>query len=357
MRVTDRAPVDAVKTRLWNPSDVIRLLGLSAGRREGTRFWVSCPWHSERSPSCALQVRGGVLLAYCHACNAGGDVLSLIAASNDIDITRDLPRVLEEGARLANIDLERLPFAPAAPRPIPRSPLPPVALVRVLWDTCIPVSGDTAVTEWIRDVRGLDPEVVDRYGLARALPEGAVVPQWARYRGSADRARPWSELVYRAIVPMYDEAGELRSVRARAIAQPPDNGPKALPPSGFTVKGVVMMDQLAKSVFASGCWPSDARRVVIVAEGEPDFLTWATQGTGTHADAVIGLGGAGAWSAGLAARVPNGSTIAIWTDNDKAGDSYAEEIATSLRGRCEVRESFPEERRTRRTTTMKRRAA
>jgi hypothetical protein len=360
VRDTNRAAACAVKTRLNDPDEVILRLDLGVGRREGGRVWILCPWHAERTASCALQVRGGVLLAYCHGCGTGGDVLSLVAISRGLDVKRDFPRVLEEGARLANLDINRLQSAPPAPRRAPRPPertLPPVDEVRAFWDACTPVNDDAAVAEWIRDARGLIPEAVDCYGLARALPQDAVVPRWARFCGSADHARSWSDLGYRAIVPMYDEAGELRSVRARAIVRLPGKAPKALPPSGFAAKGLVMMDPLAKIVFATGCWPWDARRVVTVTEGEPDFLTWASQGTGARANAVIGLGGSGAWTAALAARIPDGSTIAIWTDNDSAGDRYAEEIAASLFGRCDVRETSRKERQARRTTTMKRKAA
>jgi CHC2-type zinc finger protein/Toprim domain-containing protein len=356
----NRAAVDAVKARLNDVDDVIQLLDLVVERREGGRVWILCPWHSERTASCSLQVRRGVLLAHCFGCSVGGDVLALVAASHGLDIKRDFPRVLEQGARLANVDINRLQSAPPAPRRAPRPPelgFPPVDEVRALWDACTPVSDDAAVAEWIRDARGLIPKAVDCYGLARALPQAAVVPRWARYRGSAEHARSWPDLGYRAIVPMYDEAGELRSVRARAIVQPPNKEPKVVPPRGFAAKGLLMMDPLAKIVFATGCWPWDSRRVVAVAEGEPDFLTLASQGTGARADAVIGISGSGAWTNALAARIPDGSTIAIWTDNDSAGDAYADEIAASLGARCDVRESFHDERQARRTTTTKRRTA
>jgi len=41
----------------------------------------------------------------------------------------------------------------------------------------------------------------------------------------------------------------------------------------------------------------------------------------------------GSWSAAIAARIPNGSHVVIATDNDAAGDKYAEIIAASLSGR------------------------
>lgn len=51
-------------------------------------------------------------------------------------------------------------------------------------------------------------------GLAPALPVGVTGPRWASYRGEAEAHAPWAVRGYCVIVPMYDAAGELRSVRA-----------------------------------------------------------------------------------------------------------------------------------------------
>jgi len=41
---------------------------------------VLCPWHTDTNPSCAIQVRDGVVRARCYACGGSGDVLDLAAA-------------------------------------------------------------------------------------------------------------------------------------------------------------------------------------------------------------------------------------------------------------------------------------
>ena len=53
---------------------------------------------------------------------------------------------------------------------------------------------------------------------------------------------------------------------------------------------------------------------------------------------------AGSWSNALAARIPTGTRVAIRTDHDDngAGDRYAELIARSLAGRCELRRTRKE---------------
>jgi hypothetical protein len=228
--------------------------------------------------------------------------------------------------------------------------------VRALWDACRPCCADADIAAWLRS-RVVDPALVDRLGLARALPSGLAGPRWASYRGQAAAPARWAALGYRVIVPMYDAAGDLRSVRARYIGPSGDDLPKALPPSGYGCKGLVMACPLAAIMLAVAGWPWWAERRVVIAEGEPDFLTWATRGELPRKLAVLGVGGSGQWTEALADRIPNESNVIIRTDPDDAGDAYAAEIVASLRGRCRTYESDPHGRAQRRRAKAERDAA
>ncbi len=337
----DRTIVDTIKTRLTDPQTFLAALGIRT-KREASRVRLECPWCGSRS-GCYADTRQGVILARCHGCSEGGDAFAILAAVRGLDSQRDFPALRDELAGLASVDAERAQVRPMRPaRPLP---LPPRREVKALWDACLPCAADPEVSAWLAS-RGLDPDRVDVYRLARSLPEGVEVPRWASYRGDAEHARPWSEIGYRCVIPLYDEAGELRSVRARAVR--PVDGGKSTAPSGFTTKGVLMLCPCAKVTFAIDCWEWFARREVVITEGEPDFLTWASHGEGARDVAVIGLPGAGAWTPALAARIPSGSKVSIRTDNDRAGDGYAKTIADDLRDRCEVWETHAAERAERR---------
>jgi hypothetical protein len=93
----------AVRAALADPRDVARALGLEEGaRREGAGgLVVRCPVHGDRSPSLSLQVRGGTLSARCWTCQAGGDLLWLVAAVERLDVRRDFAEVLKRAAELA----------------------------------------------------------------------------------------------------------------------------------------------------------------------------------------------------------------------------------------------------------------
>ena len=173
------------------------------------------------------------------------------------------------------------------------------------------------------------------FDLARALPEQFAWPNWL--------TRSVPEL-YQLVVPVYDSIGVLRSLRFRAVRDP-GKAPKSLPPRGYDLGGLVMADPLGIALLRGRRedegmkWDGRA----VIAEGEPDFLSFASDENrrkqavasgSTHA--VFGVV-SGSWSTGVAERIPAGSVVAVWTHLDAKGDSYAETIRKSLAGRCEVR--------------------
>jgi hypothetical protein len=198
---------------------------------------------------------------------------------------------------------------------------------------------DDGAAKWCAS-RGLDGYAIEDRNLARALPPGASLPRWAAYKGERDRARPWTETGHRLLVPAFDDRGAMRSVRASRIEGEEDT-PKRLPPSGHRAGGLVLADPLARLVLAGEereAWPTPLR--IIVCEGEPDFLTWATRFSNADQDApaVIGVLG-GAWTAEHAARIPDGAEVLIDTHHDEAGDRYGAEVWRSLSARCTVTRS------------------
>lgn len=358
--------VQAIRAALADPRRVVEAFQLARGaQRYGSGILVLCPWHSERSPSCSVHRGGdGTIAVRCHSCGATGDLFSLRAAQRGLDPRKDFRLLLEELAQLAGVTLIRpgdrvnvtapMPAAPPPPPPEGRD-YPPADDVHDLLDRCGPCAKDPAVSAWIRS-RHLVPEDVDRGGLAFALPLDVELPTWARYRGKRPAAEPWNVLGYRLIFPLRDHLGRVRSVRARAIVT--GLQPKALPPAGHKVKGLVLADALAAVVLQAKGWPGATDRAahglpagqLVIAEGEPDFLTWATaDGALNRRDfAVMGIQGSGSWSAELGEAIPDRSEVIAWTDPDDAGDRYADELAASMAGRVLFRVTDPAGREQRR---------
>lgn len=142
---------------------------------------------------------------------------------------------------------------------------------------------------------------------------------------------------------LYDEQGALGSLRSRRICDGPPEF-KVLAPAGYACGGLVMADPLARLMLAGSDLADDTPAAelvrdvgVWVAEGDADFLTLATRFSDAREDApaVVGIF-AGVWTRAIAARVPTGTSITIWTDLDGAGASYVRTIARTLRY-CPVR--------------------
>lgn len=336
-RGNDQPDAAELRQVLVDASEVCRQLGLAEGARAQPRgLLIRCPWHEDRHPSCSVRIADdGTLGVHCFACDAGGDVFALVAAAHGIDVRKDFPLVLARAAEMAGLGTSHHPTPPrrASKRRAPVASFPPVDEVGRLWDACLRVGDDAEVTAWLLS-RALDPETVEGLDLARALPVGYPLPPWACFRGES-----WTEAGFRCLLPMFDAEGNLRSLRARRVAgvEPP----KSVAPASHILSGLVMADGLGRTILSRGrrpdLWPENTPLRIIIVEGEPDHLTWATRFAETDATAPAGIGiVAGCWTDGLAARMPNGSRVIIRTDHDEVGERYAREICNSLMSRCTV---------------------
>jgi hypothetical protein len=286
---------------------------------------------------------------HCFGCDFRGDALHLVAAVRGLDVRRhfadvvrataevahrwDVVHELDSSARFSETARHN-PRRPNPRREEPRPPTyPPEREVVALWRACRPCADDRDVSATLEH-RALPVDIVDVLGLARALPMDAETPAWARFRGHRAGSVPWTQTGHRLVLPVYDRDGRMPSLRAWCVADGDD--PKRLPPAGFCATGLVLACPGGAALLAGRRVPAEPARVVIV-EGEPDFLTWATRFSDAADDppAVFGVV-AGSWSNDVAARIPEGSRVVVRTHHDLAGDGYAQKICVSLARRCTV---------------------
>ncbi len=340
------APSWIATTNAYGAAQVGQAFGLAYRERPRPGSLSPCPACGELRRGSGDR-RGPVGLTrngqgwHCHRCDASGSAIDLAA----LVTLGHLPADRDEWARVRSACAERgLADAPGCPagarRPLPppqppAAPLrPPRAEVAALWRAGLPVGDDPEVSGWLAS-RGIDPgDVADR-DLALAIPNGAELPRWATIRGES-----WTALGYRLAIPMYDAAGRLTAIRARAVR--PVDGPKSVAPAGYEVVALTLADPLAR-LWLSGLSLGDgspsaaqvARVGLVIAEGEPDWLTWATRYSDADESAPAVLGFiAGGWTAELAAKVPDGTAVTIATHRDRAGDGYAAQIVESFAGRA-----------------------
>ena len=228
----------------------------------------------------------------------------------------------------------------------PNQPLigyPPPNELAALWGACVPCGLDDEVSALLAR-HGLCAEWVDDFHLARALLPTVSLPAWASFR----RARPsrvsWIESGHRLLVPIVDALGRMRSVRAWCVRDCDVDDPKRVSPAGYAYRHLVLACGQGVALL-SGRWEElggQPRPRVVITQGEPDFLTWATRSSDADETAPIVLGVlAGAWSDDFARRIPDGARVFVRTHHDAAGDACAEAIWRSLEGRAAVHRSRP----------------
>lgn len=329
--------VPEIRRALNDPKALCEALGLIGGprtfeRQAGGGVIVRCPWHEENTPSCSVRVaKDGTIAVKCFGCDRGSDALGLVAAARGLSMRgpgfRD---VLVEAARLAGLwqtvaALEGGEPLPPPALPAPRAEQAPEATrgypedAERVWGILERITDVGICAEYLTG-RGINPELVEANDLARAIPDAGPLPAWARYRGAS-----WRETGHRIIVPMWDSAGVLQSVRAWRVTE--SDGPKRLPPGGHRASGLVLADSVAQAWLAGQLEP----KVVVIAEGEPDGLVNMCLNCDAQTAVISVI--SGSWGPDFAARVPIGAKVIIRTHLDDAGNRYATEIESSLRRR------------------------
>jgi hypothetical protein len=308
--------------------------------------WGACPAcdatrASRKDPRAPIRLTPGLGLWFCNACQLGGSVVDLISFAIAGRAMRGQGSAEPVRAWAASRGLlpqephehRQVRQRPSARRsavvPVVQGNFPPASEVAEVWRACRPVGEDADVVAAL-EARRIPVSVVEDRDLARALPEAWGLPPWCK----GWRAR------HRLVLPLYGADGELKSLRGRAVNK--DAVAKSLAPAGFTTRGLVFADSLARQILASGAVPHwlarPAELRIIIDEGGPAWLALcADLPERDVSTACMAIPGSGAWTAELASRIPTGCKVVIGTDDDPAGDKYAAMLNAQLGGRCEVR--------------------
>lgn len=324
-----------VRNRLLDPWTLISSLGLGAkAKKTGGGYAIRCPNHDDSDPSCTVRIgNDGTIAVHCFTCGPdfSGDALRLIAKVRGLNekSADEFKQILTEGAEIAGDLLladeimsgkRNESRAPApVPEKIPEKSYPPQQEVLDMWTCAHPVeSAPAAVT--LLESRAIPTASLARIDCARVLPPGCRLPPWAVFGG-----RPWSSSGHRMICRVVDSRGVVRSVRAWQIDS--SENPSRLPPYDHSCKRLVLANREAAKMLAGKFQP----KRLIVCEGEPDWLTWATRVP--DGVAVIGVG-SGWWDKEFADRIPKTCQVIVRTDLDPPGERYAKQVIDDIADRC-----------------------
>lgn len=331
-------------------NEIAVALGLHETRGQGLSPCPSCG--AEYRSKRRNDYRGPVGLTRdnlgwrCHRCDAGGSGIDMTAAvlfsgSKYKDLTKT-DRVCVREWFVRHGWTSGNPSGVFIPKrkPIGRKPQPDLephkypdsTEVMRLWESSLPATEDHDTSSWLES-RGLDPVKIQSLNLARTLDKNIKLPVWASFR-----RRGWFTAGYRLIFPMWDAKGRMKTLHARRFN---DHNPKAVAPSGYELRGTILACNTAKRILETGKLPehlSSADQLkIIITEGEPDFLTWATRENPNKDYVVIGVI-SGSWpddsiGRNLASRIPEGSHIYIRIHGDEKGKKYVDSLTSTFKGR------------------------
>jgi excisionase family DNA binding protein len=215
---------------------------------------------------------------------------------------------------------------------------PPQDEVLALFRECLPVTEHDEVAAWLRS-EGLRPEAIRILDLARALPSTQRLPEWV-HTPIAEEAGRGPLLV----LPLWDAAGELRSLRAHplsgaASAAETGGDPHLLggPSSG---RGLVMAEMISLALLRHPSIPPEDHGYAVetvrrsglwIALEEKAFLSLGTEWkVEAERPGVIGVLPGGWTEDFVTGVVPDGCTVTVLSPRDLRNESYADLIAQTF---------------------------
>lgn len=293
---------------------------------------------SDRRPPLHFSTKDGRGVWHCHAkggCGAEGDNADLVAYGltnerlNGNDRVAEVRSWFEENREAISAKTQELAGSTALQ---PRKDPPPEGIAEFA-GACGPCHEDPDVKGYLGK-RGLDAEILGTQFNIGALPllvTAATTPPWARLG-----ARTWIEAGYRLLVVLFNALGLAASITARRIID--GDGPKVVVPQGYKSSSLVMASPLAVRMLRGEAMPQGIG--IAVVEGMTDFAT-ACQAWGDRYP-ILGIF-AGAWTDDIAARIPDGANLNLWTDADEAGDKLAKVVVESVADRCHCWRGRPDD--------------
>lgn len=272
----------------------------------GDKRTLRCPLHNDRTASAFVSASRNLF-----SCSSGCGSYSAKRFAEALGVSWP-PSSLRGRGDSVFPSARRLSPAPKADEP----PTFGAEAAEAVWRACLErVREDKAATIAAdADVYGF----LRRRGLSQALTEEdalGILPPALTVEG----LERWHERGYRLVAPLFDAAGRLANIQARAIG---DSQLKTLNPRGSRAAGLAFASRLGRELLR-GEWNGDT---VILAEGLTDTLglamvaevpVLAAPGVGPASRAV------GTWC--------RGRRVILAMDQDEAGERVVGDIARAVK--------------------------
>lgn len=275
----------------------------------------------------------------CHECGLTGDAISLVCAAIGGNakfgsLTVEARQQVSQWWADYFGDVART-AAPRAPRvAIEREPnYPPLQVVRAIWEASRRADEDAEVVAWCADKR-VDATRAADLDTFRVLPKRGLITSDT---ASDESIGMWLRNDMRAVFPLFDVTGDLRSLKARSVLPKAKrkNPTPSLPFKGYDKAGLVNLCPVARQVL-SACrlpdwWADYVEPWSVIVEGEAKFAEQATAYGELEETAPMTIGiESGVRFDRLFARLPERVRILVATDPNDAGAGYASKALAAM---------------------------
>lgn len=314
---------EELKRLLNNAEEILSQLNIPFVK-EAQGYKIKCPRHEEKTPSCSVKMGPDQTLAIkCFGCGFGGNILHLIAASTNLDIKTDFPKVKILATELA-AKTNALPSQKQENSKQQISKFSPkhYHLFAKYLIEHYPASKDEEARDYL-EKRGvgfiahqwgcLPKQKSDlerlRNQIIRNLGTSAWYQSSLAYKGH--QVISWPS--HRLLIPWTNPQGQIEALQRRTLETPTDNQPKYVFPSTRFVPGV-------KYPFCRDWtfFQNEANQVAL-CEGVFDALSLER----IYQIPALGLPGVQSQLQGLAPLLKNRYVI-LALDNDAAGKTKTE---------------------------------
>lgn len=297
-------------------------------KRQGSRYWAKCPWHSERTAS--FSVVPSKQMYYCFSCKKGGGVINFVMEYERLTYTEAVERLAER----AGMELPQNRFSAAEEkrerekREYKKRLYELMRFAALMYHECLRSPEGRAAREYLAD-RGV-LSVASRFGLGYAPDSFRMAVDKLKKQGytrqeliDAGLVREKGGRIYdtfrgRVMFPVQDVRGNVVAFGARIIGQ---GEPKYL-----NSPETVIFNKRDNLYALNMVKKRPGLSEIVLVEGYMDVVSIAAAGFDT---AVAALGTA--FTSGQARLLKRFvSSVAVMLDSDRAGISAADRACSIL---------------------------
>ena len=251
-------------------------------KRAGRDYVCSCPFHSEKTPSCHVYTESQSF--YCFGCGAGGDVITFIRRIESLDYIESV-RFLAQRAGMNMPEDGNDKTAMQRTRILEMNR----EAARFFRDQLISPQGEEG-WRYLID-RGLTPNTIKRYGLGYAVDDWNTLRQFMKSKGYTDFELADAALIarnnnsfydkfrHRVMFPIIDRRGNIIGFGGRALEKDA--------PAKYLNSDETIVFKKRSNIFSLNFAKNTKEKYFILCEGYMDVIALNQAGF-TNAVATLG---------------------------------------------------------------------